>query len=81
MKAFVFVIGACAALLALQPMPAEASSNSYCLRRAGSVGPGRCDFSTREQCMRIASALNATCSRRSRSFHHSPSRTRSGVWN
>jgi hypothetical protein len=81
MKAFLFVVGAFAVLLALQPAPADARSNSYCLRRAGSIGPGRCDFSTRQQCMRIASASNATCSRNSRSFHHSPSRTRGGVWN
>jgi hypothetical protein len=81
MKACLFVIGAFAAMLALQPTPADARTDSYCLRRAGSIGPGRCDFSTRAQCMRIASASNATCSRRSRSFHHSPSRTRGGVWN
>lgn len=81
MKAFLFIVGAFAAIFALQTTPADARSDTYCLRRAGSIGPGRCDFSTRAQCMRIASVSNATCRRRSATFHHSPSRTRGGVWN
>jgi len=54
MKACLFIVGAFAVMLALQTMPVDARSNSYCLLRSGAIGQGRCDFSTREQCMRIA---------------------------
>lgn len=48
----------------------------YCLRRTGSIGQGRCDFSTRQACMRIASVSRATCHPASPRFHHDPSRVR-----
>jgi hypothetical protein len=73
MKTCLLAIGALMVVLALPPTAADAR---YCLRRTGSIGPGRCDFSTREQCMRVAAALPATCRRQNSTFHHSPSRAR-----
>ena len=73
MKTYLLAIGALIVMLALPATPVDAR---YCLRRTGSVGPGRCDFSTREQCMRVAAALPATCRRQNPTFHHSPSRVR-----
>jgi len=64
MKACLFVIGAFAAIVALQPVPADARTDYYCLRRAGSIGPGRCDFSTRAQCMRDSQTVHGRQSRR-----------------
>jgi hypothetical protein len=73
MKACLLVFSAFIVMLVLMPTPVDAR---YCLHRAGSIGPGRCDFSTRQACMRIAAALPATCSRNSTTFHHSRSRVR-----
>ena len=45
MKACLLIFSAFIVTLALVPTPVEAR---YCLRRTGSIGPGRCDFSTRQ---------------------------------
>jgi hypothetical protein len=42
-------------------LPSAPVDARYCLRRAGSIGQGRCDFSTRHACTRIAAASRATC--------------------
>lgn len=76
MKVCLLVMSALIVMPILLPTPVDARSDLWCLRRAGSIGPGRCDFSTRQACMRIASVSRATCSRRSPTFHHSPSRLR-----
>jgi len=73
MKTCLLAISIFVAALAPLPTPVDAR---YCLRRTGSIGAGRCDFSTREQCMRVAAALPATCRRQNSTFHHSPSRAR-----
>ena len=73
MKACLLVFGAFIVMLVLMPTPVDAR---YCLRHAGSIGPGRCDFTTRQACRRIASVSRATCSRSSPTFHHSHSRMR-----
>ncbi|MCP4618307.1 MAG: DUF3551 domain-containing protein [Bradyrhizobium sp.] len=72
-KACLFVAGGFFAMLVLWPAPVDAR---YCLHRPGSISQGRCDFSTRQQCMRIASASRGTCSPSSKTFRHSPSRVR-----
>ncbi|WP_354224965.1 DUF3551 domain-containing protein [Bradyrhizobium sp. F1.4.3] len=58
--------GAFARSWSLKPSARDAR---YCLRRAGSIGQGRCDFSTRQACMRIAAASRATCHAASTRFH------------
>ena len=73
MRACPLVFNAFIAMLVFMPTPADAR---YCLRRAGSLGHGRCDFTTRQASMRIASASRATCGPSSSTFHHSPSRLR-----
>jgi len=67
MKVCSLVFSAFIVMLVLMPTPVDAR---YCLRRVGSIGPGRCDFSTRQACMRIASVSRATCNRSSPTFHH-----------
>lgn len=57
-------------------LPAAPVDARYCLRRTGSVGQGRCDFSTRQACMRTASVTRAACHPASPRFHLDPSRMR-----
>jgi hypothetical protein len=72
-KVRLLILSAFAVMLSLMPAPADAR---YCLRRNGSVGQGRCDFITRQACMRIAKVSRATCRPASPRFQLDPARMR-----